>query len=113
MLAAVADFERDTAVNEAGDGAFDCELHPAWWVVRGPNGGYVAAIVVRALEAVVAADRPLRSLTVHYMRAPKEGPARVRTETVREGRSVSFLRATLDQDGDGMRHRAGGVRRRP
>jgi acyl-CoA thioesterase len=31
------------------------------------------------------------------MRAPKEGPALVRTETVREGRSVSFLRATLDQ----------------
>ena len=93
----VADFERDTAVSPAGDGAFDCEIHPAWWVVAGPNGGYVAAIVVRALEAVVAAGRPLRSLTVHYMRAPKEGPALVGTETVREGRSVSFLRATLAQ----------------
>ena len=93
----VADFARDTAVTPAGEGAFDCEIHPAWWVVAGPNGGYVAAIVVRALEATVAAGRPLRSLTVHYMRAPREGPALIRTETVREGRSVSFMRATLDQ----------------
>jgi acyl-CoA thioesterase len=93
----VADFELDTAVTPAGDGAFDCEIHPAWWVVMGPNGGYVAAIVVRALQATVAEGRPLRSLTVHYMRAPKEGPALIRTETVREGRSVSFLHATLHQ----------------
>ena len=93
----MADFERDTAVTPAGDGAFDCEIHPAWWVIAGPNGGYVAAMVVRALEATVAEGRPLRSLTVHYMRAPKAGPALIRTEVVREGRSVSFLRATLDQ----------------
>lgn len=93
----MADFESDTAVAPAGDGAFDCEIHPAWWVIAGPNGGYVAAIVVRALEATVAEGRPLRSLTVHYMRAPKAGPALIRTETVREGRSVSFLRATLHQ----------------
>ena len=97
MLAGVADFEHDTAVSAAGDGAFDCEIHPAWWVIAGPNGGYIAAMIVRALEVVVAAGRPLRSLTVHYMRAPEAGPARIRTETVREGRSVSFMRATLDQ----------------
>ena len=87
-------------MTSAGDGAFECELHPAWWVIRGPNGGYIAAIVVRALEAVAAEGRPLRSFAAHYMRAPAEGPALVRTETVREGRSVSFLRATLVQGDD-------------
>ncbi len=97
---AVANFERDTAVSAAGDGVFDCEIHPEWWVVAGPNGGYLAAIFVRALEAVAADGRSLRSLTVHYMRAPQAGPARLRVETVREGRSVSFLRAELEQAGD-------------
>jgi acyl-CoA thioesterase len=96
----VGDFERDTAVGPAGDGVFDCEIHRDWWVIAGPNGGYLAAIVVRALEAVVADGRPLRSLTMHYMRAPKEGPARVLTETAREGRSASFMRASVEQGGD-------------
>lgn len=98
-LAAVANFERDTAVSAAGDGAFDCEIHPEWWVVVGPNGGYLAAIVARALQAVVHEERLLRSLTMHYMRAPEAGEAVVRVETVREGRSVSFLRAELEQGG--------------
>ena len=89
----------DTAANPAGNGAFDCELHPEWWVIVGPNGGYLAAIVVRALQAVVPEARVLRSLTMHYMRAPEAGPAVVRVETVREGRSVSFLRAELEQAG--------------
>ena len=96
----MADFARDTAVSPAGGGVFDCEFHNDWWVITGPNGGYLAAIVTRALEAVVAEGRPLRSLTMHYMRAPKEGPAQVRTETAREGRSVSFMRATIEQGGE-------------
>ena len=95
----MANFERDTAVSAAGDGAFDCEIRPEWWVVAGPNGGYLAAIVVRALKAMVPEDRALRSLTMHYMRAPEAGPAVVRVETVREGRSVTFLRAELEQGG--------------
>ena len=95
----MADFERDTAIAAAGEGSFDCEIHEAWWVVAGPNGGYLAAMIVRALEAVVPEDRPLRSVTIHYLRAPVAGPAVIRTEAVREGRSVSFMGATLEQDG--------------
>ncbi len=95
----MADFALDTAVHAAADGAFEADLRPEWWVVVGPNGGYVAAIIVRALEATVASGRPLRSISVHYMRAPVEGSALVRTETVREGRSVTFLRAVLEQEG--------------
>jgi acyl-CoA thioesterase len=95
----VGDFERDTAVRERGDGVLDCEIAPDWWVVAGPNGGYLAAILVRALEAGAGADsRPLRSLTAHYLRAPGVGPARVEVDVERQGRSVSFVRARLVQD---------------
>jgi acyl-CoA thioesterase len=96
----MGDFERDTAVRAGDEGVFDCEIHPDWWVVAGPNGGYLAAIIVRALEAGASADsRPLRSLTVHYLRAPAAGPARVEVEVEREGRSVSFARARLVSEG--------------
>jgi acyl-CoA thioesterase len=96
----VGDFDTDTAVRPGDDGALECEIGPDWWVAAGPNGGYLAAILVRALEAQAGADRrPLRSLTVHYLRAPSAAPARVEVEIEREGRSVSFARARLLQDG--------------
>jgi acyl-CoA thioesterase len=94
----VADFERDTAVRSRGEGGFDCFIAEDWWVIAGPNGGYVAAIVARALQAAAdGAERPLRSLTVHYLRAPSAGPARVEVALERRGRTVTFASARLVQ----------------
>jgi acyl-CoA thioesterase len=96
----MGDFERDTAVEGRGDGIFDCDIRPDWWVVAGPNGGYLGAIVVRALSADPELDaRPLRSITLHYIGRPERGPAQVQVEADRHGRSVSFMRARLQQDG--------------
>ena len=96
----MADFLHDTAVHPNGDGSFDCAISRDWWVVAGPNGGYLAAIIVRALAAGAGADsRPLRSLTVHYLRAPEAGAARVEVGVERQGRSVTFARARLIQEG--------------
>lgn len=94
----MGDFERDTAVRAMGDGLFSCDVAPDWWVVNGPNGGYLGAIVARALEAIAGRPgRPLRSVTFHYLRAPEAGPASIETSLEREGRSVSFARARLRQ----------------
>lgn len=93
-------FDTDTAVIPAGDGVFDGRIDRGWWIVRGPNGGYVAAILVRAMTMAVADEtRQPRSLTVHYAEAPEEGPARVRTTIERQGRSLSTVSARLEQDG--------------
>ena len=43
--------------------------------------------------------RPLRSLTVHYLRAPVERSGSIEVSVEREGRSVSFVQARLFQDG--------------
>ena len=67
-------------------------------MVAGPNGGYLAAILVRALTAEVA-GRPLRSLTIHYLRAPQAGPAQVQVSLERTGRSVTFAAARFEQGG--------------
>jgi acyl-CoA thioesterase len=93
-------FDRDTEPQPAGDGAYRVVIDPGWWVVRGPNGGYIAALLVRALECAVAdAARPLRSVTVHYLRPPGEGEARVETTIERAGRSVTNASARLLQGG--------------
>jgi hypothetical protein len=54
-------FERDTAVSLAADGSYDVRIDGAWWIVMGPNGGYVAALVLRALQAEVGDARAHRA----------------------------------------------------
>ena len=98
-------FDRDTAVwREASSGpetVFGAEVAPDWRAGRGPHGGYLAAMLLRALvEAVGDANRAPRSLTIHYARAPEPGPARITTVIERQGRSLSTLSARMHQDGE-------------
>src|SRR6266542_932964 len=81
------DFYRETAVRPLGDGRFETHLDTSWWVHRGPNGGYLAAIVLRALiEAVGDEQRSPRSLTVHYAAPPAQGALEIATVIERAGR---------------------------
>jgi len=104
-------FERDTAVRRlgGGDGAaadtravsFAAEVSSDWRAGRGPHGGYLAAMLLRALiEAVAEPARSPRSLTIHYARAPKPGPVSIDTVVERRGRSLSTLSARMEQDGE-------------
>src|SRR5262249_37938024 len=96
-------FDADTAVwpdTEAGDGVYAAVGSPDWRAGRGPHGGYLAAIVLRALTTAVAdARRTPRSLTIHYTRAPEPGPVTISTTVERAGRSLSTLSARMEQDG--------------
>jgi acyl-CoA thioesterase len=117
------EFDRDTGVRRRppdsadqlatdGDGAssavaaatttalFDATVSPNWRAGRGPHGGYLAAMLLRALtETVADAQRAPRSLTIHYARAPEPGPIEIRTAIERAGRSLSTLSARMEQDG--------------
>jgi acyl-CoA thioesterase len=117
------EFDRDTAVRRrapqsldgptaSDDGAsealatatatalFDAEVSPNWRAGRGPHGGYLAAMLLRALtETVADPQRAPRSLTIHYARAPQPGPVTIRTVVERAGRSLSTLSARMEQDG--------------
>jgi acyl-CoA thioesterase len=90
-------FDLDTGVVPLGDGAFAGRIDPGWRITRGPNGGYVAAIVLRALAACVEPDRASRSLTIHYTAPPEEGPVRVVTRVERAGRSLSTVSGRMLQ----------------
>jgi acyl-CoA thioesterase len=93
-------FDRDTAVRRLAEGEFEATLDRGWWIVVGPNGGYLAAILVRALAATVGdASRAPHSLTVHYVSPAREGAVRIATRVERAGRSLSTLSARVEQDG--------------
>jgi acyl-CoA thioesterase len=93
-------FDLDTAVQDLGSGRFGAEMSERWWVERGPNGGYVAAVVLRAIQAAAAIKRAPRSLTVQFPRAPVAGPVEITVKTEREGRTVTFLSARMEQQGE-------------
>jgi acyl-CoA thioesterase len=93
-------FERDTAITRHGDDTFTASLDRGWWVMRGPNGGYLAAILLRALEARVAdAARAPRSLTIHFVAPPDDGELVVTTHLERTGRSLTSVSARAAQAG--------------
>lgn len=109
-------FDRDTAVwledgphgspeRDGEDGAgrrlrFGAVVAPDWRAGRGPHGGYLAAMLLRALvESVADAARAPRSLTIHYARAPEPGLVQITTTLERGGRSLSTLSARMHQDG--------------
>ncbi len=97
-------FDRDTAVwREGGSGdesVFGAEVSPDWRAGRGPHGGYLAAMLLRALmDAVADPVRSPRSLTIHYARAPEPGPVTIRVTIERAGRSLSTLSARMERDG--------------
>jgi acyl-CoA thioesterase len=93
-------FDRATAVQPAGSGRWLATCDASWSTPRGPNGGYLAAIVLRAMMAEVADPaREPRSLTLHYLRPPADGELAVEVVVERSGRSLSSVSARVSQGG--------------
>ncbi|MFS0693424.1 thioesterase family protein [Streptomyces nitrosporeus] len=91
-----SEFDRDTAVTLREEGVFDAELSAGWTIIHAVNGGYLLAMLGRALgEALPHAD-PF-SVSAHYLTASVPGPAVIRTQVVRTGRTLSTGEASLFQ----------------
>lgn len=89
-------FDRDITATPLGGGRYAVRFDSAWWIVAGPNGGYLASILLNAMQQEVAdASRTPRSLTVHYTSRPKGDLAEVQCELLRAGRSLSTVTARL------------------
>ncbi len=90
------EFAAATAVESLGGGAWRSVIDTSWSAPNGPNGGYLAAIVLRALVAELGDPaRPARSITCHYLRPPAAGEVRIEVVEERAGRSVTALSARL------------------
>ncbi|MBU6532784.1 thioesterase family protein [Streptomyces mayonensis] len=101
VRAAVGDseFDRDTAVTRRGPGVYDIDLSAGWTILGAVNGGYLLAVLGRALGDALPHADPF-TVSAHYLTASRPGPAVVRTETVRTGRTLSTGQASLLQYDD-------------
>lgn len=91
-------FAADTA-SAVVDGSITTEVSAEWGTGGpAPNGGYLLALVARALGGTLPHPDPL-TITAHYLSAATPGPAVIETETLREGWTQTTAMARLVQDG--------------
>ncbi|MEW2165900.1 thioesterase family protein [Streptomyces sp. NPDC007084] len=91
-----SEFDRDTAVTERAPGVYDVDLSAGWTIITAVNGGYLLAVIGRALAHALPHSDPF-TVSAHYLTASQPGPAVIRTEVVRTGRTLSTGQASLFQ----------------
>ncbi|MFF2013773.1 thioesterase family protein [Streptomyces sp. NPDC058195] len=91
-----SEFDRDTAVTLREEGVYDAELSAGWTIIHAVNGGYLLAMLGRALGQALPHPDPF-SVSAHYLTASVPGPAVIRTQVVRTGRTLSTGQASLFQ----------------
>jgi len=81
-------------------GLYDGELDAGWQIGGGVNGGLLLAVAGHALSLEHGEHADPVSISGYYLSAARPGPAAVRTEVVRRGRSLSTGTASLSQGGE-------------
>ena len=94
--AALGDFVVDTAI-EGADGHYRARLSRDW-EIWGPNGGYVAAIGLRAAGAATGLRRPA-TFAGHFLGVAEFDLVDVRVTTVRATKRAESLRVSIMQKG--------------
>lgn len=81
---------------------FDATVHDGWDIIGNANGGYVLALVGRALADVTG--RPdCVTVTCHYLAPCPAGPVKIEVRPVRAGRRFATATATMWRTVDGRR----------
>ncbi|MCT9007238.1 thioesterase family protein [Streptomyces sp. NPDC054766] len=94
-----SEFDRDTAVTPREAGVYDVDLSAGWTIINAVNGGYLLAVLGRALADALPHSDPF-TVSAHYLTASQPGPAVIRTDVVRTGRTLSTGQASLFQYDD-------------
>jgi acyl-CoA thioesterase II len=89
----------DTAVAPVGDGRYEAVLTEDW-NIWGPNGGYLAAVALRAAGAHSSLDRPRpASLQCHFLGVAAFAPVQLDVTVLRGARRAEALRVSMSQEG--------------
>ncbi|MFF1453358.1 thioesterase family protein [Streptomyces sp. NPDC058274] len=94
-----SEFDRDTAVTPREPGVYGIDLSAGWTISNAVNGGYLLAVLGRALADALPHSDPF-TVSAHYLTASRPGPAIIRTDVVRAGRTLSTGQASLFQYDD-------------
>ncbi|MFI6919207.1 thioesterase family protein [Nonomuraea spiralis] len=91
-------FDEATQAIRIDETTYDVCLDPGYCIGAPLNGGYLMAVVLRAAVDASPFEHPV-STTSQFLRSPVPGPAQVRVEQLKAGRTAAFARATLVQNG--------------
>ncbi|MCY6379985.1 acyl-CoA thioesterase [Hoeflea prorocentri] len=80
-----------------GNDTFRSQTDQRYWNMKGPYGGWIAALLIKAVlhDLEDARFEPI-ALTVDFMKAPPEGPLILRRTCDRVGRTAAFWRVMLE-----------------
>ena len=92
------EFDSATQVSRvAGDesaATYKVEIRDGWDIYGAANGGYVGAVIARAMQLHGGRPDPY-TLTMHYLAPVTPGVARIEIETVKRGRLTNSMMAKL------------------
>ncbi|WP_018680537.1 acyl-CoA thioesterase domain-containing protein [Actinokineospora enzanensis] len=95
----MGDLAEDTTLTPVDDSGllFQAELNDDWALI-GPNGGYLAAVALRAAAAATTLPRPA-SLSCQFLSPPRFGLVELEVVRLRATRRAAALRVSMRQFG--------------
>ncbi len=90
--------DQDLVMAQSKPGCFEFHLSDHWSIHKRPNGGYLMAVMAKAMETrAVKSATPI--ITANYIHAPSAGEASIKVDVISESNSFSRLMARLFQKG--------------
>ena len=93
--------EQDTRLS-GGEGQYQASLHEDWQVWF-PNGGYMSAMLLRAVGQASAFEQPV-SLTCYFLSVPHIGPVEIQVTSLKRTRNAEALQFAMHQQGKPIIH---------
>lgn len=84
-------FTDTTSVTRVDSNVFRADASKDWWVVKGLNGGWLAAVTLRAASESLRTSRQARAHSIYYFAPVVEGEVTLQTRVMREGRTAGFV----------------------
>jgi acyl-coenzyme A thioesterase PaaI-like protein len=90
-------FGEATAVRRTGEGRYSVDLDADFGFEQALNGGYLMAVLARAALDASGRPHPISTAT-NFLRVARPGPAEVRVEPRKSGRTAEVARVSLVQN---------------
>ena len=97
----MSQFDEDISLIRTSETEYQAIITDTWQINVGPNGGYIAAIMLNALKQTTnpegKAEIQTRSLTCHFLSPSTPGPATLTVNLEKKGRTLSSGTVHLSQ----------------
>lgn len=87
-----------SAVTSRTDNLFDGQLAAGWDILGATNGGYVLAVLARAMASATGREAPA-TITGHFLAPAKSGPIDMVASPVKDGKRLATVRGTTSAGG--------------